>query len=256
MARLFNSIDGQIELFGNGQLDMTQYPAPLTIGSLEGDGLVLIGAENLTIGSNDLTTTFAGSIQGTGTITKIGAGNLTLTTANSYSGGTVVESGVLLANNTTGSATGNGPVNVNGGTFGGGGAVSGNVIVGDGSGAAAILAPGERGVTPGTFTIRRKLTLKADASYFVLFDSTVPAADQVRCKGVVIRGAQIQFSDRSNTALTPGTVFTVVDNIGTKPIAGTFTNLADGSILTIGSNTFQANYEGGNGNDLTLTVVK
>ena len=25
--------------------------------------------------------------------------------------------------------------------------------------------------------------------------------------------------------------------------------------LTVGSNTFQANYEGGDGNDLTLTVV-
>jgi hypothetical protein len=26
--------------------------------------------------------------------------------------------------------------------------------------------------------------------------------------------------------------------------------------VTIGSNTFQANYEGGDGNDLTLTVVR
>jgi len=36
---------------------------------------------------------------------------------------------------------------------------------------------------------------------------------------------------------------------------GTFSNLADGAIVTIGSNTFQANYEGGDGNDLTLTVL-
>ena len=34
-----------------------------------------------------------------------------------------------------------------------------------------------------------------------------------------------------------------------------FSNLPDGSTVTIGSNTFQADYEGGDGNDLTLTVV-
>jgi len=31
--------------------------------------------------------------------------------------------------------------------------------------------------------------------------------------------------------------------------------LPDGGIITIGANNFQANYEGGDGNDLTLTVV-
>ena len=39
------------------------------------------------------------------------------------------------------------------------------------------------------------------------------------------------------------------------PIIGTFMNLPDGGTITAGSNTFQANYEGGDGNDLTLTVV-
>jgi hypothetical protein len=47
----------------------------------------------------------------------------------------------------------------------------------------------------------------------------------------------------------------VIDNRVGTPIAGTFSNLADGSTITIGPNTFQANYEGGDGNDLTLTVV-
>jgi hypothetical protein len=37
--------------------------------------------------------------------------------------------------------------------------------------------------------------------------------------------------------------------------AGAFSNLADGSTLIVGNNAFQANYEGGDGNDLTLTVV-
>jgi len=38
-------------------------------------------------------------------------------------------------------------------------------------------------------------------------------------------------------------------------ISGTFANLADGAIITVGSDNFQASYSGGDGNDLTLTVV-
>jgi len=52
-----------------------------------------------------------------------------------------------------------------------------------------------------------------------------------------------------------GTVFTAISNTSEAPISGTFFNLADGSTFTVGSNTFQATYEGGDGNDLTLTVV-
>jgi len=52
-----------------------------------------------------------------------------------------------------------------------------------------------------------------------------------------------------------GTVFTAIDNTSATPISGTFVNLADGSTFTTGRNTFQANYESGDGNDLTLTVV-
>ena len=55
--------------------------------------------------------------------------------------------------------------------------------------------------------------------------------------------------------LAPGTVFTVIDNTAAIIISGNFSNLADGETVTVGSNTFQANYEGGDGNDLTLTVV-
>jgi hypothetical protein len=59
----------------------------------------------------------------------------------------------------------------------------------------------------------------------------------------------------SEGTLSAGTVFVVIDNAGVAPISGTFGNLTDGGTITVGSNTFQANYEGGDGNDLTLTVV-
>jgi len=56
--------------------------------------------------------------------------------------------------------------------------------------------------------------------------------------------------------LTQGMVLTLISNTSANPISGTFTNLPDGSIVTINCNTFQANYEGGDGNDLTLTAIK
>jgi hypothetical protein len=48
---------------------------------------------------------------------------------------------------------------------------------------------------------------------------------------------------------------TAISNTSATPIAGTSSNLADGAILTVNGNNFQASYEGGDGNDLTLTVA-
>ena len=67
--------------------------------------------------------------------------------------------------------------------------------------------------------------------------------------------ATCSFTDLGSALLPTGTVFTAVDNTAATPIAGTFANLADGSTFTAGSNVFQADYQGGDGNDLTLTVV-
>ncbi len=59
----------------------------------------------------------------------------------------------------------------------------------------------------------------------------------------------------AQSSLTPGVTLTVVDNTSTSVIDGTFANLPDGSILTANGNSFLVTYEGGDGNDLTLTVV-
>jgi autotransporter-associated beta strand protein len=251
------------ELFGNGSLDISPHVAPgVTIGSLEGDGLVFLGAQNLTLGSNNLSTAFSGVIQDGGSndgmggsLTKIGAGRLTLTNANTYTGGTVINSGTLLVNNTTGSGLGTGAVQAIAGTLGGSGIISGTVAVGTGDGAGAVLAPGQNSVTPGTLTIKRSLTLRSDATYRVTLNSSTPAADRLIAKGVKIRGAQIVFNDGGSALLPPGTVFTIVRNTSENAISGTFSNLTDGEIIAVKGNNFQADYEGGDGNDLTLTVV-
>ena len=73
--------------------------------------------------------------------------------------------------------------------------------------------------------------------------------------GVTIKGAQFSLVGRGGLPLPEGTVLTVINNTSATPISGTFANLPDASTFTIHGNTFQISYEGGDGNDLTLTVV-
>jgi hypothetical protein len=51
-------------------------------------------------------------------------------------------------------------------------------------------------------------------------------------------------------------IFTVISNTSVNPITGTLANLPDGLTFTAGRNNFQGSYSGGDGNDLTLTVVQ
>jgi hypothetical protein len=74
--------------------------------------------------------------------------------------------------------------------------------------------------------------------------------------GVTIAsGAQFNLVAKCRGKLKAGASFTVISNTASTPISGTFANLADGAILTVGNTKLQASYEGGDGNDLTLTVV-
>ncbi len=87
------SLAGSLNLNGNSE----------TINGLTGTGTVttgVVGTSTFTVGANDQTSAFAGLIQnGTGTValTKTGTGTLTLNSlaANTYSGGTIVNGGVL-----------------------------------------------------------------------------------------------------------------------------------------------------------------
>jgi autotransporter-associated beta strand protein len=137
---LGNSSGGtaRIEVFGNGVL----FADGKTIGSLEGTGNA---SSYLTVGSNNLSTIFSGTIFGGGFLTKIGTGTLVLSGANEYAGGTTVNGGLLQVDNTSGSGTGTGPVTVNsGGKLGGTGTIAGNVTNN------GIVSPGD---SPGTLHV-------------------------------------------------------------------------------------------------------
>ena len=104
-----------------GTLDLSQLSGPgTTLGSIEGNGTIELGSWNLSVGATGLSTTFSGIIAdggaggGTGgSLTKTGAGILTLTGANTYTGGTTITGGLInfaAANN-----FGTGGITLNGG---------------------------------------------------------------------------------------------------------------------------------------------
>ena len=251
----------RIEVFGNGNLDVSRLTTTsYTFGSLEGNGLVFLGGNHITAGGNNLNTTFAGVISDEGGIqngsggsfAKDGTGTLTFTGANTYTGGTSVEAGSLLVNNTTGSGTGSGAVQVDAGTLGGAGTIAGPVTVGSGG----VLSPGSAAGTVGILTLQDTLSFDSGATCEVELNSTTPASDVIAANGITIdSAAQFSITDLGNTTLAVGTSFTIIDNTAATAISGAFANLADGATITLGSNTFQADYQGGDGNDLTLTVI-
>ena len=99
------------------------------------------------------------------------------------------------------------------------------------------------------------MTLSSRATYLVDLKSTTATADKVTALGVTIQnGARITIGDLGTTSLPSGTILTVISDTAATPIAGTFSTLPDNSTVIVGSNTYRVSYEGGDGNDLTLTV--
>jgi outer membrane autotransporter protein len=119
-ARLTANAGGIVDFSGtSGPAGTNQ----VTAGSIAGAGTFLLGQNQLTVGSSDLSTTVSGTIQdggafgGTGgSLVKVGNGTLTLSGANSYTGGTTINAGTLQLGDGGASGSIAGDV-VNNGTF-------------------------------------------------------------------------------------------------------------------------------------------
>uniref|UniRef100_UPI004039C8D5 autotransporter-associated beta strand repeat-containing protein n=1 Tax=Variovorax sp. BK018 TaxID=3450241 RepID=UPI004039C8D5 len=130
------------------QLRIDQATTGVSVGALAGEGDVVLGSKALTTGGLNTSTMLSGLVSGTGgSLVKVGGGTLTLTGANTYTGGTTVSGGTLSVDNQSGSATGTGAVQVqSGGTLAGSGSIAGAVTIGKGG----VLSAGN---SPGTLTL-------------------------------------------------------------------------------------------------------
>jgi autotransporter-associated beta strand protein len=189
-------------------------------------------------------------------LTKLGAGSLTLSAANTYTGGTIINGGTLLVNggvSGTSSGTGTGIVTVNsGGTLGGSGAISGAVTVNSGG----HLAPGN---SPGILH-SGALTLSSGSFYNVDLNGSVVGTgyDQVIASSLTIAGANLAFL--VGGTLNIGDHLFIALNSGSNAVTGTFAGLGEGASVTSGLDAFTISYAAnGDGgilaNDIMLTVT-
>jgi fibronectin-binding autotransporter adhesin len=209
-------------------------------------------------GSNGGNNTFAKVIGNNGTgatsLTKSGAGRWILTQANSYTGGTTVTGGTLLANNAGGSATGTGTVVVNAGaTFGGTGSIAGALTINSGG----TLSPGAsvESLASGTLTFGNNSTFDYEV------DSSAPlsaAADlQVVTGNLTISNGvgHVVTLDLFDLAAFPttfahNTTFTLINYSGTWN-GGLFTVdgnvIANGGTFTAGLTNWKLTYDATSG---------
>jgi T5SS/PEP-CTERM-associated repeat protein/autotransporter-associated beta strand protein len=152
----------RVEVFGNGTLDISGHESgSVGIGSLEGSGMVLIGANTLTTGASNMDTVFSGTIGDSGaggSLTKIGSGTMTMTGASRFAAGTAVNGGTLALTgggsiSDFSAAVGFNSQTAGAGTVGGAGSQwlnSGQLTVGSsGNGTLTITAGGTVTSTPG-----------------------------------------------------------------------------------------------------------
>ena len=169
--------------------------------------------------------TFSGTVSGPYSLTLAGQGSVTLSGSNSYSGGTTINAGTLVAANAAGSATGSGNVTLNGGTLASaitGGSITGNVVGGTGS---YTLAPGGVG-TVGDLSIGGLTTTLLATLDFDLGPG--PAS------GHEVTNGDLLTLGSGTISIGPGTNL----SIDAAPIAGDDYRLIGGNISSINLNDF------------------
>lgn len=202
-----NSLNGLITITtGGNQARIRSDAGQLTLGggvtttATSGRDLYLQGAGNGNV-TGIISNNSGDPVNGLIRVHKEGSGTWALSNANTYTGGTTIDGGTLLVNNTTGSGTGTGGVTVaNGGTLAGTGVIdtsstNANVTVA----ASGSISPG---TSAGTLTFALgtgQLDLSAVTGGGLKFELGAPAtpgaSDQVKINSGTLNLGALDFSD-------------------------------------------------------------
>ncbi|WP_283214910.1 autotransporter outer membrane beta-barrel domain-containing protein, partial [Methylobacterium tardum] len=244
-----------------------------TVGSLAGQGRVALGAARLTVGGDGTSTTFAGTLDGTGGLTKAGAGTLTLTAAHSFTGPATLTVGGLSLTATASLAapvlTRPGTTLLNAGTLAGGltnagtalntGAIAGGVanlgslttsgtIVGGLTNTGTVLASAGRidGAirnAAGILTISGPVV--SDGTLANAAGATLAVTGTYRLSGSLTNTGIVAFAPTGSLTAPAG-----LSNAGSLTNAGTIT----GSLANAGQATNSGTITGGLTNAGTVTA--
>ena len=228
------------------------------------------GTRTFTVASgttpNGIDLSIQAKVTDSASITKAGNGAMELTGNNTYTGGTSINAGTLVVNNSAGSGTGSGSVMVNTGTLAGSGTISGSVIMSNSG--SNNLAPGASPIPGsiatlhvGAVTMQSTSTLKIDilaggsntgAGAGSIYDSVISGGN------VALNNAALAVSALSSSLAIGDKYFIVENSTNSADAYGTF---ASGATVTDNSgDVFAINYaDNGDGgltaNDISLTVL-
>ncbi|TAJ87610.1 autotransporter-associated beta strand repeat-containing protein [Reyranella sp.] len=199
-VRIVTGTGGQAELTLVGATSQLLLQTNGGIGSIAGtEGQVNLNFQQLTVGSNNLSTSFGGSIYGTGSIVKAGTGTWTLSGANTYNGSTTINDGTIsiAANNNLG--------NAGGGLIFGGGVLrtTANITM---SRATTLDAGGIFDVATGT-TLAQNGVIGGSGSLTKIGDGTLALGGaNTYGGGTAINGGVLSISSNANLGTAAGTL--------------------------------------------------
>jgi len=173
---------------------------------------------------------------GTIALVKSGPSTLTLSGSNTYSGGTMLDAGTLVAANSAGSATGLGTVTLNGGTLASEfpvGTIAGNVAAGSGPHA---IAPGGLG-NVGTLVLSGNLSLNGNST--LDFDVFGGSSDLLQISGPLSVSGLPSIAIKATGTLSGPYTLATYGSSSVNSSEFNVTGVPPGYTLTVSSNEVQ-----------------